>query len=158
MGGRASASAWVVLLLGVVASVGGCGERSGEPVDPAAELPLVVRLVHGQGSEDRLSVSPDGVVTGRLGPRDGDRPVGCVVEASFVRDLAAAAAADLEPGATEPPRDGADYERIEVTGLHGTAWLGDGAASDIVRLAGRLVYDVSRPDTERTVCRATPDR
>ena len=47
---------------------------------------------------------------------------------------------------------------MEVTGPHGTAWMGDGDASDVVRLAGLLVHDVSRPDAERAACRATPDR
>jgi hypothetical protein len=47
---------------------------------------------------------------------------------------------------------------MEVTGPHGTAWLGDDDPSDVVRLAGLLVLDVSRPDAERTVCRATPAR
>ena len=100
-------------------------------------------------------MGPDGVVTGWLGGQDGDRPVGCLAELAFVRALAAAAAEDLEPGATEPEPEGADFEAMEVTGRSGTGWLGDGG-NEAVRLAGRLVDEVHLAASNRTLCRETP--
>lgn len=139
-------------LVAVAVLVAAC---SPSPVDPAPGLPVLVRFVHGQGSEDLLSVDVDGVVTGLLGPQDRDRPVGCVLDAAFVRDLGGAAAVDLEPGATEPAPDGVDVERMEVSGSRGSAWLGDGR-SEVVRLATLLVAEVHRPEADRTFCRETP--
>ncbi|HYN67495.1 MAG TPA: hypothetical protein VES93_11455, partial [Ornithinibacter sp.] len=103
---RTRALASVGGLAAALTAVAACAALPPEPVDPAAELPVLVRFVHGHGSEDLLSVGSDGVVVGWLGGQDGHRPVGCLAEASFVRDLAAAAVDGLEQGATEPDRDG----------------------------------------------------
>ena len=103
------------------------------PVDPADGLPVRVEFMHGQGSQDVLSVDADGV---------------------FLRDLGGAAVVDLEPGATEPAQEGADFERMEVIGARGSAWLGDG--SEAARLALLLVGEVHLPAGERTFCRETP--
>lgn len=97
------------------------------------------------------------MVAGWLGQQDVDRAVGCVADASFLRDLATAAAADLENGATEPDRDGADYERLEVTGRSGTAWMADDDSPGVVRLAIRLVEDVHQRPEDRGFCRETPE-
>lgn len=125
-----------------------------DPVDPTTGLPIVVRFVHGYGREDLLGVDSDGVVTGWLGGLDGYPAVGCLADASFVRDIGGAAVVDLEPGATEPHRDGYDIDRLEVTGSRGTAWLGDGG-NEVVRLAKLLVAEVHRPEADRTFCRVT---
>ncbi|MBP6525376.1 MAG: hypothetical protein KA249_08190 [Dermatophilaceae bacterium] len=123
------------------------------PVDPADGLPVRVEFMHGQGSQDVLSVDADGVLTGLLGEQDGNDPVGCMLDAAFLRDLGGAAVVDLEPGATEPAQEGADFERMEVIGARGSAWLGDG--SEAARLALLLVGEVHLPAGERTVCRET---
>lgn len=137
-------------VLGLLASafLAGCSAQ----VDPADGLPLTIRFWHGQGSEDRLSVSADGTVTARLGPLDGDREVRCVLAPEALRDLGGAAVVDLEPGATEPVPDGADLERLQVTGTGGTAWLGQGG-KEVVRLAKRLVQDVHLETDARQLCR-----
>lgn len=139
----------------VSAAVAACVSLTAEPVDPAAGLPVLVRFVHGYGREDLLGVDSDGVVTGWLGGLDERPAVGCLAEEWFVRDIGGAAADDLEPGATEPPRDGVDIDRLEVTGSRGTAWLGDGG-NEVVRLATLLVAEVHRPEADRTFCRSTP--
>lgn len=138
-----------------IVTVGGCGLLPSDPVDPAAELPVFVRFFHGQGGEDQLVIGPDGAVLGWLSAQDGDRPVGCVASARFVSDIARAAANELEPGTTEGPADGADFERLEVTGRHGNAWLANGP-NEAVRQANLLLREVHLPDAERTFCRAMP--
>lgn len=145
--------------MGVVAAVSAgvvaCVALTPDPVDPTTGLPILVRFVHGYGREDLLGVDSDGVVTGWLGGLDEHPAVRCLASPSFLRDIGGAAVADLEPGATEPHREGNDIDRLEVTGSRGTAWLGDGG-NEVVRLAKLLVAEVHRPEADRTFCRTTP--
>jgi len=146
------------LALAAALATSACGERStpttsptgsaaattAEPGAAPASATELRRTGGVAGFDDRLSVAPDGHVTGTT----RTTPVDCAVPAATVQTLATAPAPSVAPAA------GADRMTVTVRRDSGAVPLGEAQGSDPLSTTARgLLDDVQLPADQRTVCR-----
>jgi len=122
---------------------GSAAATTAEPGAPASATDL--RRTGGvAGFDDRLSVAPDGHVTGTTRTASVD----CAVPVTTVQTLATAPAPSVAPAA------GTDRMTVSLRRASGAVPLGEAQGSDPLSTTARgLLDDVQLPAEQRTVCR-----
>ena len=145
------------LVLATALTMSACGEpsssapsQSGSPAGASAKpgdtaSATALRRSGGvAGFDDRLTVAPDGRVTGTT----RTAPVDCAVAAQVAQTLAGAPAPSVAPAA------GTDRMTVVLLRADGAVDLGEAQGGDPLSTTARtLLDDVQLPPDQRTVCR-----